>query len=131
MILKGKNPTLQWIKSVGKPVLPGVCLISFVGMADAFCGVLLALQSKNVIDSAVSGSFEALKNSAIILGLLIILQFLLSFSYMKISADLVAKNSLKLQRQIFSCVVNMKYDRVAGFHSGELLNRLFNDVNVR
>ena len=69
-------------------------------MMNAFFGVILALQSKNVIDFAVANNREELISSAVFLGILIILQFVLSFLYMKISADIVAKHTLKLQRRI-------------------------------
>ena len=130
MILKTKNPTLQWIKSISKPVIPGICAISLVGMLNALCGVILALQSKNVIDYAVKRNSDELVNSAILLGVLIILQFLLSFLYMKISADIVAKHTLKLQRRIFSDAVNMQYEQASKKHSGELLNRITVDSDV-
>ena len=130
MILKNKNPTLQWIKSISKPVIPGICIISIVGMLNAFCGVVLALQSKNVIDCAVAQNKDGLTNSAILLGIFIILQFLLSFSYMKISADIVAKHTLKLQRRIFSDAVNMHYAHASSMHSGEILNRITIDSDV-
>ncbi|MBR5517539.1 MAG: ABC transporter ATP-binding protein [Clostridia bacterium] len=129
-ILKKKNPTLQWIKSISKPVIPGIIAISVAGMLNAICGVVLALQSKDVIDCAVSGNKSTLVNSAILLGILIILQFLLSFLYMKISADIVAKHTLKLQRQIFSNAVNMQYEYASKKHSGELLNRITVDADT-
>ena len=128
--MKGKNLTLQWIRSMGKPVIPGICIISLMGMMNAFCGVLLALQSKNVIDSAVSQNLASLVNSAVLLGFLIILQFLLNFSYMKTSADIVAKHTLRLQRHIFSNSINMQYATAASMHSGELLNRITTDSDV-
>ena len=128
--MKTKNPTLQWIKSISKPVIPGICAISLVGMLNALCGVILALQSKNVIDYAVKRNSDELVNSAILLGVLIILQFLLSFLYMKISADIVAKHTLKLQRRIFSDAVNMQYEQASKKHSGELLNRITVDSDV-
>lgn len=128
--MKVKNPTLLWIKSISKPVIPGVLVISLVGMADAFCGVLLALQSKKVIDYAVAQNYTELQYSAIILGGFIALQFLFSFLYMKLSADIVAKHSLKLQKRIFRDVVNMQYKHATSFHTGELLNRITVDADV-
>lgn len=128
--MKTENPTLQWLKSISKPVIPGICAISFLGMLNALCGVILALQSKNVIDYAVKRNSGELVNSAILLGILIILQFLLSFLYMKISADIVAKHTLKLQRRIFSDAVNMQYEQASKKHSGELLNRITVDADV-
>ena len=125
-----KKTTFQWIKSISKPVMPGVAAISILGMLNAFCGVILALQSKNVIDSAITHNYDVLINAVALLVCLIMVQFLLNFSYMKISADIVSKHSLKLQRHIFSNVVNMDYDTVSCMHSGELLNRITTDSDV-
>ena len=125
-----KKTTFQWIKSISKPVMPGVAAISILGMLNAFCGVILALQSKNVIDSAITHNYDVLINAVALLVCLIMVQFLLNFSYMKISADIVSKHSLKLQRHIFSNVVNMDYATVSCMHSGELLNRITTDSDV-
>lgn len=130
MILKSKNPTLQWIRSISKPVIPSVVLISIIGMLDALCGVVLALQSKNVIDFAVAKNYDDLKVSVFALVLLIILQFLLSFLYMKCSANVVAKHSLKLQKSVFSRAVNMCYSKASLMHTGEILNRITTDAEV-
>ena len=128
--MKVQKTTFQWIKSISKPVMPGVAAISILGMLNAFCGVILALQSKNVIDSAITHNYDVLINAVALLVCLIILQFILNFSYMKISADIVSKHSLKLQRHIFSSVVNMDYATVSRMHSGELLNRITTDSDV-
>ena len=125
-----KKTTFQWIKSISKPVMPGVAAISILGMLNAFCGVILALQSKNVIDSAITHNYDVLINAVALLVCLIMVQFLLNFSYMKISADIVSKHSLKLQRHIFANVVNMDYATVSCMHSGELLNRITTDSDV-
>lgn len=130
MILNFKNPILQWVKSISRPVIPGIIAISIVGMSNAFCGVLLALQSKNVIDFAVAKNRDELISSAVFLGILILLQFALSFTYMKISSDIVAKHTLKLQRKIFSSAINMDYAQVTRMHSGELLNRITMDSDT-
>ena len=128
--MKKKNQTLQWIKSISKPVIPGICAISITGMLNALCGVVLALQSKNVIDFAVAKNREELISSAVILVVLIALQFLLSFLYMKISADIVAKHTLNLQRRIFADAVNMQYEYASKKHSGEFLNRITVDADT-
>ncbi|MEE1043349.1 MAG: ABC transporter ATP-binding protein, partial [Clostridia bacterium] len=92
--------------------------------------VAIALQSKNVIDSATAGSFGELKNSVIILAVIILLQFLLSFTYMKVNADIVAKQSLGMQRKIFESVVKMNYKHSTDFHTGELMNRITADADT-
>ncbi len=128
--MKEKNLTLQWIKKISKPVITGVILISILGMFNSLCSVVIALQSKEVVDFAVSKNSEQLMTSVVVLVLLIALQFLLSFLYMRISANIVAKYSLSLQKNIFSGIMNMQYKKSTEFHTGELLNRITVDSDV-
>ncbi len=128
--MKLKSPALKWIKAAAKPVIPGVALISLVGILEALCGVALALQSKYVVDYAVAKNIEQLKFSAVLLAAFIALQFLLSFSYMKLSADIVAKHTLRLQREVFSHIVNMSFEKASEFRTGELLNRITTDSDT-
>lgn len=128
--MKAKNLTLQWIRKISKPVVPGVIAISIIGMADSLCAVLLALQSKNVIDFAAAKNYEELKVSAIVLALMIMLQFVLTFLYMRISANVVAKHSLGLQKKVFADIINMNYQKSTKFHTGELLNRITVDSDT-
>lgn len=128
--MKAKNLTLQWIRKVSKPVVPGVILISIVGMLDSFCAVLLALQSKNVIDFAVEKNHADLKLSVIILIAMILLQFAFTFLYMRLSANIVAKHSLRLQKKVFSNIMHMQYKHATSFHTGELLNRITVDSDT-
>ncbi len=128
--MKAKNPTLQWIKSISKPIIPGIIAISILGALDSVCSVILALLSKNVIDFAVAGNYVQLKYWTIILVLVISLQFLLSFLYMRVSANVVAKHSLGLQKNIFAQIMDMRYEKATAFHTGELLNRITSDSDT-
>ena len=128
--MKDKKSALKWIKSIAKPLIPKILLICFIGMLDSLCAVAIALQSKNVIDSAVAGMFNELKISTIILTIIILMQFLFSFIYMKLSADVVAKESLRMQRRIFEKVMHMEYKYSTEFHTGQLMNRITTDADT-
>lgn len=128
--MKDKKSTLKWIIGISKPLLPNIITICFVGILDSLCAVFIALQSKNVIDYAVARNYEQLLNSAIILAVMILAQFVFSFTYMKLSADVVAKQSLRMQRRIFKNVVGMEYKYATSFHTGELMNRITTDADT-
>lgn len=128
--MKDKKSTLKWIIGISKPLLPNIITICFVGILDSLCAVFIALQSKNVIDYAVARNYEQLQNSAIILAIMILAQFVFSFTYMKLSADVVAKQSLRMQRRIFKNVVGMEYKYATSFHTGELMNRITTDADT-
>ncbi len=127
--MKDKKSTLKWIRSISKPLIPNILAICLVGMLDSLCAVFIALQSKNVIDFAVAGKYNELKTATILLGIIIAAQLLFSFTYMKLSADIVAKQSLRMQRRIFKSVVNMEYRYATSFHTGELMNRITIDAD--
>ena len=109
------------------PAILGLCATH---MGSAILGVIFALGTKNVINTAVSGSREAfysacLLQAAIILGSLtcIILQ---RWLHDRLAADL----DRDWKRDLLHSLLGADYADVSAFHTGELLNRLNNDIRT-
>jgi len=125
-----KQSPLLWIFRRVRRRIPALLLMTTVHVGQALFGVAFALGTRGVIDSAISGSSAAfwhacLVQGAIILGILICLTL---FRHLKerISADL----DRDWKKDLLHGLLHGEYEAVAAFHSGELINRLNNDVRT-
>lgn len=105
-------------------------LLILVCMANAGLGVTFALGTRGVIDSAISGVREDFIRACAV-QLSIILGILLTLT---ISRQLKERLTMDLERdwkrQLLSGLLHGDYAGVSAYHSGELLNRLNNDVRI-
>ena len=121
---------LFWLLKQVRGRVPALALLMTANMANALLGVAFALGSRGVIDGAISGNRAeflraCLTQGTIILGILLTLTL---FRHLKerITADLDRDWKKRLLRGL----LHGEYEAVSAYHSGELLNRLNNDVRV-
>ncbi len=127
--MRFKQSTLRWVLKKSKPLVPSTIAVCILGMVSAICGVLVALQSKTLIDSAVSYNIESFTKAIIGLVGLIVIHFIGNAGFMKISANAAAKYGLRLQREVFDNVMHMKYKDITEYHTGQLMNRIGSDAD--
>ncbi len=125
-----KRSVLSWLVHRMKKRLPVLGVLVLLSMATSVLGVLFALGSRNVINSAVSGDRGELISSvlwltAAILGLLIC-PTVYRYLHMRLAAAL----DRDWKRRLTKRILRGDYARISQFHSGELLNRLSNDVRA-
>ena len=122
-----QNP-LIWVTRRVRRRIPAVILLTLANMAHALFGVLFALGSRSVIDSAVSGDRTRFlracgDQAAIILGILLCMA-LVRHLQERLRADL----ERDWKRELLHGLLHGEYAAVREYHSAELLNRLNNDV---
>ena len=123
-----KNSTLLWIAKRIRKRIPGLALLTIAQMLNALLGVIFALGTQGVIDSAISGDLQAffwacVRQGAIIAGILISLTAL-RHQRERLAADL----EMDWKQQLLHGLLHGDYAAVSSYHSGELLNRLNGDV---
>lgn len=119
-----------WVFKRVRKRIPALVLMTTAHVGQALFGVAFALGTRGVIDSAISGEWNAfwracLVQGGIILGILICLT---AFRHLKerISADL----DRDWKRNLLHGLLHGEYAQVSAYHSGELINRLNNDVRI-
>lgn len=125
-----EHKALFWILNKSRRRIPALLLMVGANAVRAVLGVLFALGSRGVIDAAVSGGKDAFLRAcgvqfSIILGILICLtltRYLTELLNVELDRDWKV---LLLHR-----LLRGDYARVSAYHSGELLNRMNNDVRV-
>ena len=96
----------------------------------ALIGVYSALLARGVIDSAVAGEMQGVVFYGCVYGGLLLFQLLLRVVTKNIYFYIGAKLTVHYRKTIFNTIIRKDYFKVSSFHSGELLNRITNDVAV-
>ena len=125
-----QNSIVKWILSRIKKRIPAMVLMILTGIVNATLGVTFALGTKGVIDGATSGDrnrflVACLVQLAIIAGILLSLTLMCHMTE-RLTMDL----ERDWKRQLLSGLLHGDYAGVSSYHSGELLNRLNNDVRI-
>ena len=122
-----KSPIL-WIIAKIRRRIPAILLMTTMQIMNALLAVYFALGSRGVIDAAIAGEKMAFfracgKQAAIVAGILLTLTALRHLRE-RLRADL----ERDWKRQLLHGLLHGDYAAVSAYHSGELLNRLNNDV---
>lgn len=132
MKTKEKTTPMQWLWRHTKPKLYVVALEVVFNVFNAGSAVLFALLVRDCIDHATSAaagaSLEPLIRSATYLASLALLQLILRFLCRYTEERLTASLEVSYRAALFSDILKKDYGRVAAYHSGDLLNRLFSDI---
>ena len=124
------SSAVLWIVRRIKKRLPALFLMTLSHIANALLIVFFALGTSRVIDSAISGEMSGFLKAcalqaSIILGILLTLTFNRSMN-----DKLTAKLDMDWKQDLLHGMLHGDYAAVSTFHSGELLNRLNNDVRI-
>lgn len=111
-----------------KKRIPALIIMTAANVGNALLGVAFALGTKEVINAAVSGVADDLvlaciKQAGIILGILVCLTV-----YRYLNNELTALLDRDWKQTLFHSMMQGDYAELSKFHSGELINRLNNDV---
>lgn len=127
--MKKSAPAL-WVLKKNKRYIFPMFLMIFSNICSALLSVTFALGSKEIIDNAVSGDKHTFLQACTKQGFIIIaiIFFLLLFRYLR--DKLTAKLDWQLKKDLLNGLLRGEYAKVTGYHSGELVNRLNNDVRI-
>lgn len=133
-LLKNKKDNnfkaLLWIFKRTKKHIPLVAIISLFSGIVSLSGIVLAYLTKIVLDIAtkdMEGSF--IKFAVLILGV-VLLQLILSSVDSVLKAYASGKLTISIRKYLFKSLVQKKYVKITGYHSGEVLNRFTSDADI-
>lgn len=127
--MKENNIILWFLKRIRRRIPMTLCMMA-ANAGSALFGVLFALGSRGVIDSAVSGEKSAFLKACIIQLSIICAMLLCLTVYRYLRDKLVTELDRDWKRRLLSGLLRGEYAQVSAFHSGELVNRLNNDVRI-
>ena len=128
--MKEEVNLIFWIGKKIKKRIPAILVLIGCQAASALLGVAFALGTRKVIDSAIAGDEGVFLRACILQGG-IILGILLTLTVARHLRDrLTADLDRDWKRDLLQGFLHGEYEKVSAYHSGELLNRLNNDVRI-
>ena len=122
--------TYAWLFAQSKAQHGRIVALSVLCTVQAAVLVSFALACRAVIDQAVAGNIDGLLASAAILAGVIIAQLVLRLAINSTQERIRARFALELRKSILDSIFAARFGNVLRFHSGELSNRMFSDVQV-
>lgn len=130
-IKKSDKNVIKWIFNVCRAQIPAVIFIIAFNVVQGVTSVLFANFSKNVIDGAtVHGEMKYVVKYAVMLLGVVLLQLTINIVRNSIAERCKARLDVIFRSYILDRIMKKDYAAVTKYHTGELQNRLFNDVNV-
>lgn len=122
--------TYAWLFAQSKAQHGRIVALSVLCTVQAAVLVSFALACRAVIDQAVAGNIDGLLASAAILAGVIIAQLVLRLAINSTQECIRARFALELRKSMLDSIFAARFGKVLHFHSGELSNRMFSDVQV-
>ena len=125
-----RNNVISWILKRIRKRIPTIVLVVVLCIVNALLGVSFALGSRGVIDGAISGDKQTFLRACMV-QLAIILGILTTLTINRhLKERLIMDLERDWKRQLLGGLLHGDYSGVSQYHSGELLNRLNNDVRI-
>ena len=121
---------MLWAAKRIRSQIPAMTVMTLAHMGQALLGVAFALGTRRVIDSAVGGDQNAFLRACLIQGGIIAGLILCQLFYRHLHEMLMARLDRQWKQSILRDLLCSEYAAVSRFHSGELLNRMNNDVRI-
>ena len=121
---------MLWAAKRIRSQIPAMTVMTLAHMGQALLGVAFALGTRQVIDSAVGGDPDAFLRACLTQGGIIAGLILCQLLYRHLHEMLMAQLDRQWKRSTLRDLLYSEYAAVSRFHSGELLNRMNNDVRI-
>lgn len=123
--------TLKWIYSIGKSQRWKVYTLIFTNVTGAALTILYANYSKHIINAAaIDHSFEKVMHYALCFLLLITVQTTLTLIGRSATERCKGRLEMIFKQHMLDVIMKKDFSKVSAYHTGELQNRMFNDVVV-
>lgn len=125
-----KNPALKWIFGVSEKLKYQLLLLVLLNSLISVSVVMFAVVLKDTVDAAVTGAKIAFFRYVFLLGVLVFVQIAFKAVIRRMDEYVRADMENRLKCRTYKTILSRKYDSITSFHTGELLNRMTNDVVV-
>ncbi len=125
-----QKPPMLWALYTIRSKLPKLLLLFVLEVSSSLLTVGFALGSKEIINSAVSGDWDAFIRAVIVQALIITGILLSVFLLRNMRELLMADLGREWRKKMFHALLQGRYAEVSAYHTGELMNRLTNDVRI-
>lgn len=129
--VKTDRNVLKWIFKVCQKQVPLMILLVILNAVYGVSSVFFAKFSKNIIDGATqSKDFDIVVKFALCMLGLVVFQMTLNITKNSLSERCSARLEMILKKYLLDLVISKDYQKVTSYHTGDLQNRMFNDVKL-
>lgn len=125
-----ESTAVFWVLRKIRHRIPVMAATVLANAFSALFGVLFALGTKGVIDAAVSGDMRVFGKACLVQFAIICIRLLCAGLARYLRDWLVTELDRDWKRELIGTLLQGEYAQVSAIHSGELINRLNNDVRV-
>ena len=125
-----RSPALTQVYRWSKCVHNRVLYICLLNVTLVSCSLGITLETKELVDAAISSQEELLWRNGIILLLLVLLQLGLGFIASWLRIETSSRLQRHLQGTLIRDIMTKEFASLKCYHSGELVNRVFSDAGV-
>lgn len=125
-----EREVIKWLLKRSKPEFYKIFLLILANIFYAVTMTSFALISKGILDGVLYKSKEQVIRYTTFLFTLILLQFILKI-FINLSGEyIISRLSMRYRRELFAELLKKRYSELSTFHSSELLNRMYSDINI-
>lgn len=122
---------VKWIFKVCRAQLPVMAFLVVLNGFNGVTSVIFANFSKKVIDAAtVDRQMNEIVKYAVLLMGVVLLQMIINIVLNSVYERCKGRLDIILRRHMLDSVMHKNYACVISYHTGELQNRMFNDINI-
>ena len=131
---KKQKSALSWMINSSRPQFINIIILAVVYGVNAFIGVYNTENARDLVDAAVKGvsggSFDDVVRYGLLYFGITVIQIVTLILARHFGFKVSAKLDMSIKSNLFHSMMMKDYGDISAYHSGELMNRLTNDVNV-
>lgn len=128
---KSDLTVVAWLMKIGRRQYGKMAVVMVANIIWASLSVVFANFSKNIIDGAVEyRDYHYVLKYAVALFAVIMLQLLLNLLSNSFSERCRGRLDMDYRKYLLQEIMKKDYSKITSYHTGELQNRLFNDITV-
>ncbi len=130
ILIKNMLKEWRWVFSYVKRYKLAMCLYIFLGLVATLMSLGVSVAGKYLIDAVVSKANETvLMYGGLAVGLAVFQQLFQSATSF-VTASVSSKTANEIREDIYTNILNARWEEIYEYHSGDLLNRLEADVQA-
>lgn len=125
-----RSPALAQVFRWSKCIHSRIAWICILNVSLVLCSLSVTLITKELVDAAVSTKENTIWKYGILLLIIVLMEIAIDFIYSLTKTKASSRMQRSLQGTLIQDILTKEYASLKGFHSGELVNRVFSDAGV-
>lgn len=121
---------IKWVLKRSKGQGAKLFALILANVVFAVASILFAFAVQGVVHGAETSDVKKITTYAIMLGVIVVAQFLLRITINGLSEHIAGKLEVSIKTHLFDKILVKDYGKINKFHSGELMTRLSSDVSI-